>query len=753
MRGMVAATPVAALCSAFVCVAIAFGEPAAPQAQDLPKTDQPKTQAPPPKQDSIALDPVNVQKAKTAKRKKRQTKAAVRPAAPLPAQPPSAARETAYSAVKGYVAGRSATGTKTDTPIREIPQSITVVTTDRMQDQGITTVQEALRYIPGVTADPYGPDSRNDAVLVRGASPEWYLDGMRVINSWWNGQRVDPYMLSRVEVLRGPSSVLYGSTTTAGLINMISKLPQERELHEIGIQYGSFNRKQIQTDHSGKITADGQWLYRFVGIWRGSDMQTDFVPDDRIVAMPALTWRPTKDTDWTVIATYQKDRTGSSTAFLPHSGTIFANPNGKIPVNRFTSEPGFDRYQTETKSVASIFEHRFGDMLKIRQSTRYSHVDGVYNTLYPDNYSNPTNPYVDPAMRSVFRYAQGSQTSRDTLTSDTNAELKFETGALKHKVLAGVDFRGMKETGSVGYSYITTPFDLYSPTYTGIVPPTQAPIPALNQQQTGVYVQDQLRFGPWIAVLGLRHDKVRNDQEGSPLQQDSATSGRAGLMYELPFGLTPYVTYAQSFNPIFGAFTCAGFCKPQRGELYESGFKYKASRDLVINGALFDITEKNRLAADPNNPLLSIQTGKVRIRGAELELLATVFNDLDLIGAYTYLDTEVLSGSNAGKRIETVPMHQASLWAKYRFALWGIPGFSVGAGVRYIGPSWDGTDTIETPGYVLYDAMLAYENANWRFQISGANLADNIHLTTCLARGDCFYGVRRMILSSLTYKF
>jgi iron complex outermembrane receptor protein len=256
-----------------------------------------------------------------------------------------------------------------------------------------------------------------------------------------------------------------------------------------------------------------------------------------------------------------------------------------------------------------------------------------------------------------------------------------------------------------------------------------------------------------IGVFGLRYDRVSSDTAGAPLQIDKATSGRAALMYELPFGITPYVSYAQSFNPIFGATTCVDFCKPQRGEQYEVGFKYSQTKDLTINGALFDTTEKNRTAADPAGSGRSIQTGKVRIRGAELEVLATVASDLDLIGAYTYLDTEVLSGDDMGKRIETVPEHQASLWAKYRFAMFGVQGFSVGGGVRYIGPVWDGTDTIQTPGYALVDAMIGWENQNWRFQINGTNLADNIHLASCLARGDCFYGSRRTILSSLTYKF
>jgi iron complex outermembrane receptor protein len=662
-------------------------------------------------------------------------------------------RETATGPVQGYVATRAATGTKTDTPLKETPQSITVVTADRVKDQGAMTVQESVRYIPGVTADPYGPDSRNDSIKVRGSSPEIYLDGMRVINSWWNGARADPYTLERIEVLRGPSSTLYGSTTTAGLINQVSKRPQDKELHEFGVQYGSFNRKQLQTDHTGKLSADGKWLYRFIGIVRESDMQTDYVKDDRVTLMPAITWRPTTDTDWTVMATYQKDKTGALTAFLPHSGTIFSNPNGQIPVNRFASEPGYDLYQTESRSVSSLFEHRFNEAFKVRQSVRYSDVDGVYNTLYPNNYSNPSNPYLDPAQRTVGRYNESTLSNRKTLTSDTNAELKFATGPISHTMLFGFDYRRMHETGEYGAEYDARPFDLYSPSYGGATAPGRTPIARLVQSQAGAYAQEQLKWGSLIGVVGVRYDQVRSDTAGAALQTDKATTGRAALMYELPFGITPYVSYAQSFNPVFGATSCVDFCKPQRGEQYEVGFKYSQSKDLVINGALFDTTEENRLATDPAGSSRSVQTGKVRIRGAELEVLAAVTRDLDLIGTYTFLDTEVLSGDDMGKRIETVPAHQASLWAKYRFAMFGVQGLTVGGGVRYIGPVWDGTDTIQTPGYALFDAMVGWENQNWRFQINGSNLADNIHLTSCLARGDCFYGSRRTILSSLTYKF
>lgn len=662
------------------------------------------------------------------------------------------ANETATGPVRGYIANQSATGTKTDTPLRETPQSITVVTADRARDQGATTVQEALRYVPGVFADAYGPDSRGDYPRFRGQDPNIYLDGTRMVNTYtFNEWRPEPYTLERMEVLRGPASVLYGDTSTAGLLNLISKRPQERDYREIGVQYGTFNRKQIQTDMTGKLTKDGEWLYRFVGVFRDSNYQTDVVKDDRIVIAPSLTWRPTKNTSWTVMGTYQKDKTGSSTAFLPIEGTLYAGPNGRIPVNRFASDPAFDRYQTETGAVSSLFEHSFGDVLKVRQNMRFAHVEGIYNTVYPDVYSS-ADPFTDAARRSVNRVASARSTAKDSFTMDNNAELKLATGPVEHKVLLGFDYRRLLERAKSGSYTDTTPFDLYAPVYAPVIAPELTGEPRTLQSQAGIYVQDQTRFGPWRAVLGVRQDFVSSDVADTAKQNDKATTGRAALMYDLPFGLTPYVSYSQSFTPIFGSHICVDYCKPQRGEMVEVGFKYQPNRRLAINGALFDTTENNRTAAGPD-PEFSIQIGKVRIRGAELEVLANVTPDLDLIGAYSYLDAKVESGDNAGKRLETVPEQQASLWAKYRLTAFGLPGLTLGAGARYIGRTWDGVDNLSTPDYTLFDAMARYDTGPWTFQVNATNLGDKRHVTTCLARGDCFYGARRTVLGNVTYRF
>lgn len=696
---------------------------------------------------SIALDPIEVQSSRRG-----ASRIAPGDQAPAPAQQD---QQSPYGPGEGYTASRSATGTKTDTPISEIPQSISVVTQEEIRDQGAQTVQEALRYVPGTFADAYGPDSRGDYPRVRGSDPNIYLDGMRAINTYkFMEWRPDPFTLSRIEVLRGPASVLYGDMTTAGLVNMVSKLPQAFSHNEIGVQYGSFDRKQVQLDSTGKLTADGQWLYRMIGVFRDSGYQTDYVPNDRVLIQPAVTWKPTNDTTWTLLGFYQKDKTGSSTAFLPHVGTVYPGAFGFIPVNRFVGEPGFDRYQVTTGSASSIFEHTFSENFKIRQSTRYMHTNGMYHTMYPDLAT------YDAATGKTGRSIWMDNVVRNSVTSDTNAQFRFSTGPVEHKLLAGFDYRFLTDHGENGFASDSRPFDLYKPVYTGVTPPDLSSYEATRQIQAGMYLQDQMRFGQWIAVAGVRYDKLTSKAEFSPSQQDHATTSRLGLMYELPGGLNPYVTWGTSFNPIFGANMCVSgsFCKPKEGELKEVGFKYNPRPGLAVNGALFDITEKNREVYD--ELFLIRQIGEARIRGGELEVVGTVAPGLDIVGAYSYTDGRVTQGDFVGSRLEVVPLHQASLWAKQKFSMFGIDGFSIGAGARYVGKSWstgpdpfDNVQTIETPSFMLYDAMFAWEDAHWRFQINATNLGDKAHVTTCLARGDCFYGSRRTILSSLTYKF
>lgn len=414
---------------------------------------------------------------------------------------PAARAETGHSPVQGYLATVSGTGTKTDTPLSETAQSVSVVTAERVRDQGVTSIQETLRYVPGVFAEPGGVDSRNDYFKVRGQDPNVYLDGTRVNNrNSFNEWRVDPYMLERIEVFRGPGSVLYGDTSSAGLVNLISKRPQAEAHSEVGVSFDNFGRKQIQMDTTGKLTKDGEWLYRFVGLFRDSGTQVDFVPDNRIALSPSLTWRPNANTSWTVLGTYQKDRSGTTNGFLPREGTVYAGPNGYIPRDRFVGDPNTDMYQTETGAFSSLFEHAFNDAVKFTQNLRYAHVDGIYRSVYANVFS--TDPFLDASRTTVNRYTANQETSKDNFTIDNNIQVKALTGALSHKVLFGVDYRDVKERSASGSGFDPTPFNLYAPVYTSLALPAMTALPDTRQTQTGIYGQDQMRLGPWLATIG-----------------------------------------------------------------------------------------------------------------------------------------------------------------------------------------------------------------------------------------------------------
>ena len=541
----------------------------------------------------------------------------------LPSSRSASTRETATGPVQGYLATQSGTGTKTDTPLSQTAQSISVVSAERVRDQGVSSVQETLRYVPGVFAEPGGVDSRNDYFKIRGQDPNVYLDGTRVNNrNNFNEWRVDPYMLERIEVFRGPASVLYGDTSTAGLVNLISKRPRAETYNEVGVSFDNFGRKQVQMDSTGKVTKDGECLYRFVGLFRDSGTQVDFVPDNRILLAPSMTWRPTTNTSWTVLGVYQKDQTGTTNGFLPREGTLLPSINGYIPRERFVGDPTTDLYQTETGAISSLFEHTFNDAVKFTQNLRYAHVDGVYRSVYANVFmADPFFPY--PARRTVSRFGSNQAVSNDNFTIDNNIQVKALTGALEHKVLFGVDYRNFFARSSVApFSADTTPFDLYAPVYTSVPLPDLTRLTNAQQNQAGLYAQDQMRLGPWLATIGVRQDYAATRYPGSDSDR-SATTGRASLMYETPFGFNPYVVWAQSFNPVyfsptFGGSNClSGPCKDQRGEIYEVGFKYTPMQGLAINGAIYDTVEKNRLSAstEPANPVEPDRTSPYPRRG------------------------------------------------------------------------------------------------------------------------------------------
>lgn len=666
----------------------------------------------------------------------------------------TAEKETATSPVTGYKAKNAATATKTDTPLVETPQAVTVITKDQITDQGATNLQDALNYAAGVRSDAYGLDSRSDGVRIRGNFPDEYTDGLRRMYDWYTSNtRTDPYTLERIEVLRGPSSMLFGQSTTGGLINMVSKRPQAERQGEIGVQVGSWNRKQVQADLSGPLTDDGQWLYRLVAVGRTADTQVDYVRDDRGVFAPSLTWRPSAATNLTLQANWQKDKSGSTSQFFPWEGVLLPNPNGKIPMNRFIGEPGFDRYDSERKSFGWLFEHRFNDQWVIRQNVRQVRNDVDYFTLYGDSFMLPGSWAADPVNKRVLgRFVQAEHSRSKMTTADQHVQVDFGTGAARHKLLAGLDFsRYTKnidafydEPAYIGRGGNAPSIDVYTPTYNGYTPGPMTPQAESSVRQTGLYLQDQIRWNNWIVVAGLRHDRS-NNALGASETDESANTKRLGLLYAFPSGLSPYISYSESFAPQLPVTLADGTqvqLSPTRGEQVEVGVKYEPpGAAMSFTAAAYKLREKERVQ---NNVVNVVQLPDTKTHGLELEFKGRVTAAMDLIANYTF--------TNVDEQIEEVPAHQASVWGRYRFALGGFTGFSAGAGVRYLSSFADG-GAPTVPSVALLDLMLAYDLPNWRLALNVNNATDKEYVSTCLRRGDCWFGARRNVIASATYRF
>ena len=314
-------------------------------------------------------------------------------------------------------ATRATTATKTDTALTETPQSISVVTAEQFMDRGVLTMQETLRYSAGVTSEAYGLDTRSDQPMVRGFTSIQYLDGMMKLFGYSLIPRAEVYTLERVEILRGPSSVLYGKGSTGGVTNLVTKRPQFETASEFGLQFGSHDRKQLQFDMTGPIGENV--AARLVGVARDSDMQTNEIKDDRVVLAPSLTWNAGERTNITLLGLYQDDETASSQQFLPVAATLRAPPGRRLPDDTFLGEPEFDKLDSRQGTASILIEHAFSGALTLNRNWRYVDAHTEFNEIYPDVYSNPADPFIDGYDRIVNRSPYSIESDIETFTTDT----------------------------------------------------------------------------------------------------------------------------------------------------------------------------------------------------------------------------------------------------------------------------------------------------------------------------------------------
>lgn len=660
--------------------------------------------------------------------------------------------QSAYGPVSGYVATAASSASKTDTPIIETPQSISVVTREQMTDTHAQTLRSALGYTAGVIATE-GSDMTTDTFVLRGfqIAGSTFRDGMRYMGNIYDGTQ-ETYGLERVEVLRGASSVLFGQAAPGGIINAISKLPTRDELHESRAEAGSNDRYQLATDHGGALS--DTLSYRFVALERESDTMVDHVPDDRTYVAPSLTWQPNDATSLTLLASYQKSRSAYVYG-LPASGTISSNPNGHISRHTFLGEPGYDKAEITAWDIGYRFEHAFTDDLKLRQNLRYFEAE---NTM-PSSW---IGGYTDASQSTVSRGAQDREDHSRNSVLDTQLEARFHGERLEQTVLAGVDY-GKRYHNTERYNRTLTSLNLFDPVYGGTLGtaiPAYTASSRTTTEQTGLYLQDQFKFDDkWVLLLGGRQDwaHVNQDYLFVPYKRQTdadAFTKRAGLVYLADNGLAPFVSYSESFEPQAGSDRSGKAFDPTEGEQYELGIRYQPpGSNALYSAAIFQLTKSNVLTTDPVDTTYSVQTGEIRARGIELEAKAEIGAQLSLTAAYAYTEAEVTKSNSGteGQKSGGMPRNMASLWADYHFGQVGPGELRAGAGVRYVDeiPGLFNTSLV-APSYTLVDAMLGYEVGPWDLSLNVSNLTDEDYINYTYA---AFYGPERQVTAAVAYRW
>lgn len=677
-----------------------------------------------------------------------------------------AAPEDPRGPVTGYVATRSATATKTNTPLIETPQSITVVGREQIDAQKAQTLTQATQYTAGVYSGTFGADTRVDYFTLRGfiaSDYGIYRDGLQVLNYGFGTFKVETFGLERIEVLRGPAAVLFGAGNPGGIINQITKRPTTQPFGYVEVGGGSFGQVYGAFDIGGPADDSGHWFYRLTGFGRQGGTQVDGAPDDRAYIAPALTYRPDAGTSLTVLTSYQRDSTAVTANFLPYLGTARPNLSGlRIPRSLNVGDPAINTFQREQAFAGYEFEHAFNETWSFRQNLRYSFSDAFQNS-----YLNQTG-YADAAQTQLARYQFLTSSKVGIFQVDNQAEARFFDGYFAHDLLIGLDYKRYDLHDNQGTNfaagYSVTPLSIINPIYGQILGrPSPYLVNADTFQQLGIYAQDQIKLTDRLTlVLGGRQDFADNvvrdrlSPTNSSRRSDEAFSGRAALIYNFPEGLAPYVSYSTSFQPQIGSDANGRSYLPEYGEQVEVGVKFEpVGYGFFLTAAAFDLVRQNVLQPVPGT-FFSAPLGEVRSRGVEVQAVANLAQGLNLVGAFTAYDLQTIKGNadQVGRTPTRIPEVLASVFADYTIPTGDWRGFGFGGGVRYVGRSFaDVANTLTVPEYVLFDAQIHYTWDNWRAAINATNLGDRRFVSSCISANECFYGEARRVLASVSYKW
>lgn len=687
----------------------------------------------------------------------------------------TAGQESEHGPVRGYVAEQAGIGTKTSASILETPQSVSVVTRQQIDTQQPASTSQALRYTGGANSERFGGfGGQLDITRIRGIDADYYLDGLRVISnvSTWTPQ-LDPYTLERIEVLRGPSSFLYGQGTGGGIVNQVSRRPQRESAHEMFVQMGNFNRREVGLDSTGALNDEGTLLYRFTGTGLAAHGQVESVRHKRVYLAPALTWRPSENTSWTLLATYSHEPDIPDYNSLP---AVALGLNGsrfdQVDRRRNFSDMDFQGSSRKQSSISSLFEHTFANGWKLNSNLRYMYINS-------DIQRTSIYGYQDRGGNLWLEGTYGLAPSNShTFQLDNHLSRQFELGTTSHQILFGVDYaKGSLNNDSYRMDPVAfNPFDpsSYRPHVTPDFTDSQTNWPynvRQNFERVGLYVQDQIAYDKWRLTLSARHDWSKLDDNSRSYSPDwkqskqsaQKWSGRAGLNYVFDNGVAPYISYATSFDPVLGNDFHGSAFVPTEAKQSEIGIKYHpAGSATMLSAAVFQLDQTNVKTSDTQHLGYWTQSGKVRSRGFELQVATELFRNFNLLANYVYLDnTLVKDATYEGKSLTQTPRHSASAWLDYRLAAGPLRGMQFGLGVRYLGSTWaNPANSFKVPAVTLVDLAVNYELGLLSPALDGATLSVNVsnlgnkkYVASCTSEMYCFIGQDRVATATVSYRW
>jgi iron complex outermembrane recepter protein len=660
---------------------------------------------------------------------------------------------------EGYRVPNATTATKTDIPIRDIPQSIQVVPRQVLEDQQVIQIGDALRNVSGISSSQPALNPSGDAAIIRGFSSfnYFYTDGIRNLGSG-NAVQQETTNLERVEVLKGPASVLYGQGEAGGLINLVTKLPTAQPFFEVQGTIGNFDFYRPSIDISGPLNADNTIGYRLNAQYQNSGTFVDFVNVERFFVAPVISFQLGKDTTLILEGSYLRDSRQIYNG-LPAVGSVLPNPLGRLPRSRYLGEPDFGNVTYENFNIGYRFNHKVNESLSIRNAFRVEITPVLNRDLLGLGPLRPDN-------RTVNRDASTTTGVTQTYSFITDVLGKVNTGSIKHDLLFGIDLRRQNETFELFFG--GNSIDIFNPIYGNLDFGLERGYDATQiRNYLGIYAQDLISFSDNFKVLlGGRFDLAnqkyigRLEGEETLSQQDEQFSPRVGVVYQPIQPVSLYASWSRSFFPQgdFGDRNADGTpFEPTTGEQFEVGVKTEfLDGKLAATLAAYQITKQNVLTDDPDRPDFRIQVGEQQSKGIEFDLAGEVLPGLRLIASYAYTDAEITRDNSgfAGNQPNNVPRHSGSFWATYQIQRGSLEGLGFGLGVYVAGErKGDLANTFDLPSYTRTDASIFYRRDRWKVQLNVRNLFGVDYFENARSRNSVSPGAPFTILGTVSVTF